>query len=215
MLSSLRQASLQLRVCIAMCIFVLVASIPLHLVDLEPGKYLIFKLPKIEKGGGKYALYYQFDTKKQQAMLRYQNRFRIPVDLIDQCLVQFRDRDGTIKHIRPQEISWQVGGPSDSILTITIDVKPLIKRLQLVAEKERKKKQQQGADDRQAAAEAGQVLSEREQQQQLRRLLHYHHLILDIFQKPNVHRARITGQLMSSRSYVDDVEMTYPFQFTP
>ena len=65
---------MQLRACIAMCVFVVIATLPLHFVKIEAGKFM--KLPPEDKGGAKYAMYYQISQKNKTLSFRFQNRFR-------------------------------------------------------------------------------------------------------------------------------------------
>jgi hypothetical protein len=197
MVSSVRLASLQLRVCIATCVFLLIATLPLQFINIETGKYLLIDFPLEEKGGNKYAMYYQLDPRNQTLSLRFQNRFRMPTDLIDHCIVKFINEKKEVIHFSQSQTSVSISGPRDDILVVTIDLKPTIAALS--------KKIQ--AKEPQATAESI--------QQNVTRMFRYdyHHLIIDLIQAPDIHRARFTGLITGSARPVEDLALDYPDRY--
>ena len=93
-------ASLQLRTAIALCIFVIIATIPLQIIGIKAKPTFIFKAP-VSKDGSQLpnCFYFKQDVLKKHLDMRYENHLPFPAQELDQLQARItlsKDKHKTI-----------------------------------------------------------------------------------------------------------------------
>ena len=114
-------ASLQLRTAIALCIFIVIATIPLQIIGIKEKPTFIFKAP-IDKQGKQVqnCFYFKQDHVKKHLDMRYQNHLAFPAQALDQLHARItlsKDKHQTII-IPPTSITLNVSSQNKSVLNI-------------------------------------------------------------------------------------------------
>ncbi len=111
--------SLQLRVCIALCIFIVVATLPLHFTDIDPQRYVIFKIPKNGKNEIINAMSHRFDRSSQTLRLSYENRFFFPEETDFYGNLELKSPEGKMITVEQDDMVITIKEKTRNILSFT------------------------------------------------------------------------------------------------
>ena len=119
-----RNGSYQLRTAIALCVFIIIATIPLQFIGIQSTPRYMFKLPTNDKGKvDQQALYCKIDYIKKHIDLRYQNHIKVkfPKDDIEQLSAKIilRKTDSPSYIIPPSDIDLSIDEKNQCVLLIT------------------------------------------------------------------------------------------------
>lgn len=115
-------ASLQLRTAIALCIFIIIATIPLQIIGIKAKPTFIFKAPVSDNGTQlPNSFYFKQDVMKKHLDMRYQNHLPFPAKELDQLQARItlsKDKQASII-ILPDDINMRITPQNNSVLLIT------------------------------------------------------------------------------------------------